>query len=154
VIDEQFINAIYAASPLHDIGKVAIPDTILLKPGKQTFEEFEIMKTHASVGETILQGPKYLLMACEIAGYHHEKFDGTGYPHGAKGDQIPLCARIVAVADVYDALTSRRVYKEGKSHEVSMEIIREGIGHHFDPDVVSAMESGIKEIITIKNLVR
>lgn len=154
IIDEQFISAIYIASPLHDIGKVGIPDNVLLKPGKHEPEEFEIMKTHASIGETILQGPEYLKMACDIAGYHHEKFDGTGYPHKTKGEEIPLAARIVAVADVYDALTSKRVYKEGKSHEVAMEIIREGIGEHFDPEVVTGMEAGIKEIITIKNLVR
>jgi putative two-component system response regulator len=154
LIDESFLNAVFAASPLHDIGKVAIPDSILLKAGKLLPDEFEVMKTHAAVGKTILSGPKYLKMACEIAGYHHEKYDGSGYPHGAKGEDIPICARIVAVADVYDALTSKRVYKEGMSHEVSMGIIRDGSGTHFDPEVIAAMESGIREILTIKDLVR
>ncbi len=153
-VDEQFINEAYAAAPLHDIGKVAIADSILLKRGKLTGEEFEVMKTHASVGEMILRGPDYLKVACEIAGSHHEKFDGTGYPHGLKGNDIPLAARIVAVADVYDALTSRRVYKEDMSHELSMDIIQKGVGAHFDPDVVAALNAGINEILTIKNLIR
>jgi response regulator RpfG family c-di-GMP phosphodiesterase len=154
IIDEKFISSIYAASPLHDIGKVAIADNVLLKHGKLNAEEFEIMKTHAAVGEGILDGPNYLHMACQIAGYHHEKWDGSGYPHGAKGEEIPLAARIIAVADVYDALTSKRVYKEDMSHDLSMEIIRKGIGVHFDPDVVAAMEAGMREILTIKNLIR
>ena len=154
IIDERFINEIYAAAPLHDIGKVAITDSILLKRGKLTNEEFDIMKTHSSVGEMILKGPDYLKMASEIAGYHHEKWDGSGYPHRVKGEQIPLVARIVSVADVYDALTSRRVYKEDMSHEYAMEIIEEGTGKHFAPDCVEALKAGIREIITIKNLIR
>ena len=153
-VDENFINEIYVASPLHDIGKVAIADIVLLKRGKLTGEEFEIMKTHAFVGGMILQGPDYLKMASEIATHHHEKYDGTGYPHGLKGDAIPLSARIVAVSDVYDALTSRRVYKEAMSHEVALDIIDKGISTHFDPDVVAAMKTGIGEILTIKNLIR
>ncbi len=154
IINERFINELYAAAPLHDIGKVAIADAILLKPGKLTNEEFDIMKTHSSVGKMILQGPDYLEIASEIAGYHHEKWDGSGYPHRVAGERIPLSARIVAVADVYDALTSRRVYKEDMSHEYAMEIIEQGAGKHFEPDCVEALKAGISEIIAIKNLIR
>lgn len=154
VIDERFINELYAAAPLHDIGKVAIADCVLLKRGKLTNEEFDVMKTHSSVGEMILKGPDYLKMASEIAGFHHEKYDGSGYPHRVAGEQIPLPARIVAVADVYDALTSRRVYKEEMSHEYAMEIIEQGAGKHFAPDCVEALKAGIKDIVTIKNLIR
>ncbi len=154
IIDERFINELYAAAPLHDIGKVAIADSVLLKRGKLTNEEFDVMKTHSSVGEMILKGPDYLKMASEIAGFHHEKWDGSGYPHRVAGEQIPLSARIVAVADVYDALTSRRVYKEDMSHEYSMEIIEQGSGKHFAPDCVEALKAGIDEIIAIKNLIR
>lgn len=154
IIDERFINELYAAAPLHDIGKVAIADCVLLKRGKLTNEEFDIMKTHSLVGEMILKGPDYLKMASEIAGFHHEKWDGSGYPHRLAGEQIPLSARIVAVADVYDALTSRRVYKEDMSHEYSMEIIEQGSGKHFAPDCVEALKAGINDIITIKNLIR
>lgn len=154
IIDERFINELYAAAPLHDIGKVAIADSVLLKRGKLTSEEFDIMKTHSSVGEMILKGPDYLKMASEIAGFHHEKWDGSGYPHRVAGEQIPLSARIVAVADVYDALTSRRVYKEDMSHEYAMEIIEQGINKHFAPDCVEALKAGINDIIIIKNLIR
>ena len=154
IIDERFINELYAAAPLHDIGKVAIADCVLLKRGKLTNEEFDIMKTHSLVGEMILKGPDYLKMASEIAGFHHEKWDGSGYPHRLAGEQIPLSARIVAVADVYDALTSRRVYKEDMSHEYSMEIIEQGSGKHFAPDCVEALKAGIHDVITIKNLIR
>ncbi len=154
IIDERFINELYAAAPLHDIGKVAIADSVLLKPGKLTNEEFDVMKTHSSVGEMILKGPDYLEMASEIAGYHHEKWDGSGYPHRVAGERIPLPARIVAVADVYDALTSRRVYKEDMSHDYAMEIIDQGSGKHFAPDCVQALKAGINEIIAIKNLIR
>ncbi len=154
IIDERFINELYAAAPLHDIGKVAIADCVLLKRGKLTNEEFEIMKTHSLVGEMILKGPDYLKMASEIAGFHHEKWDGSGYPHRVAGEQIPLSARIVAVADVYDALTSRRVYKEDMSHEYAMEIIEQGKGKHFAPDCIEALKAGIHDIITIKNLIR
>lgn len=143
VIDYTYVNNIYNASPLHDIGKVGIPDNILLKPGKLTQEEFEIMKTHTTIGyETLLEVQKryehnsFLKMGMEIAKCHHEKWDGTGYPQGLTGEDIPLSARIMAIVDVYDALRSRRVYKEGFSHEKSCEIIKEGSGKHFDPLIV------------------
>jgi putative two-component system response regulator len=144
-IDADFIRAIFLTSPLHDIGKVGIPDNVLLKPGRLTSEEFEIMKQHTTIGQQTLQAALsacpnagYLRLARDIAAAHHEKYDGTGYPHGLAGDDIPLSARIVALADVYDALTTKRVYKEAFSHEVAREIIVEESGKHFDPRVVDA----------------
>lgn len=145
IIDDNFIYNIYHASPLHDIGKISIPDRILLKPDKLTIDEFEVMKKHAAIGRDYLievynKSPKnsFLKMGVEIAGGHHEKFDGTGYPKGLKGANIPLSARIMALADVYDALRSKRVYKNALSHETSVEIISEGKGKHFDPYIVDA----------------
>ena len=118
------MRLIYVTSPLHDIGKVAMPDSVLLKPGPLTDEEFEIMKTHTTHGAETLDAAlaqypsaRFLRMARDIAASHHEWYDGTGYPHGLEGEAIPLCGRIVALADVYDALTSRRVYKDAFSHE-------------------------------------
>lgn len=144
-IDSGFIRNIFLTSPLHDIGKVGVSDNILLKPGRLTPEEFEIMKTHTLIGaetlkDAVLRNPEvgYLKMAYEIALSHHERFDGTGYPHGLKGEEIPFSARIVALADVYDALTTKRVYKDAFSHEKTYEIIMESNGTHFDPDVVQA----------------
>lgn len=144
-IDREFINLIQQTSPLHDIGKVGIPDSILLKPGRFTPEEFEIMKRHTTIGAETLQAAldehpsaKYLRMARNIALTHHEKWDGTGYPQGLAGDEIPLCGRIVAVADVYDALTTKRVYKDAFSHEQAVQMIGEQAGRHFDPQIVDA----------------
>jgi len=139
----NFIRTIYQTSPLHDIGKVAIPDCVLLKPGRLNNDEFEIMKTHTTLGAETLQaalkqhpGAEFLQMASLIALTHHERFDGSGYPAGLKGQDIPLCGRIMAVADVYDALTSKRVYKPAFDHLVASSIIRDGSGHHFDPVLV------------------
>ena len=137
---------LFKSAPLHDIGKVGIPDRILLKPGKLTPEEFEIMKTHTTLGwDAINKAEKslgtqaeFLTMAKEIALFHQEKWDGSGYPQGRKGDDIPVSARLMAVADVYDALISRRVYKAGMSHEAAVAIILQGKGQHFDPDMVNA----------------
>ncbi len=144
-INSDFIRAIFLTSPLHDIGKVGIPDNILLKPGKLSVDEFKVMKQHTTIGSQTLEAAlsaypnaEYLRLACDIAASHHEKFDGSGYPKGLRGDAIPLCARIVAVADVYDALTTKRVYKEAFSHEVAAKIIIDGSGAHFDPRVVDA----------------
>lgn len=145
IVDPDYVRAIYLTSPLHDIGKVGIPDHVLLKPGRLTPEEFEIMKQHSIIGyntlnAALLEQPdaEYLRFGRDIAGSHHEKFDGTGYPHGLAGEEIPLCGRIVAVADVYDALTTARVYKDAFSHEKARTIIAEGRGSHFDPEVVDA----------------
>ena len=157
VIDDKFINNIYAASPLHDIGKVGIPDKILTKPGKLSEHEFKIMKTHSLIGADTLRivdekhpGNDLVLMGIEIAESHHEKWDGTGYPHGISGEVIPLAGRILALGDVYDALTSKRVYKDPFSHEKSRAIIIEGRGVHFDPDVVDAFVAVEEEFVTIK----
>lgn len=145
VIDAEFIHLIYLTSPLHDIGKVSIPDHVLLKPGRLDDREFEIMKTHAAqggatLGSALAQYPDagFLQMARDIALSHHERFDGDGYPQGIAGAEIPLCARIFAVADVYDALVSKRVYKEAFTHDVARSIITDGKGTQFDPDVSDA----------------
>jgi putative two-component system response regulator len=144
-ITGSFIRTIHETSPLHDIGKVAIPDCVLLKPGRLNDEEFAVMKNHTTLGAKTLQAAltqhpqaEFLQMASQIALTHHERFDGTGYPQGLKGREIPLAGRIMAVADVYDALTSKRVYKAAYDHLVASSIIREGSGHHFDPQLVEA----------------
>jgi putative two-component system response regulator len=144
-ITEDFMQLMYATSPLHDIGKVSIPDCVLLKPGRLDEAEFEVMKTHARVGAETLglaltrfPGASFLRMAKAIAGYHHERFDGQGYPEGLRGADIPLSARIFAVADVYDALVSRRVYKDAFTHQIARSIVVQGGGTQFDPDVVRA----------------
>jgi response regulator RpfG family c-di-GMP phosphodiesterase len=144
-IDDAWIEDLERSSALHDIGKVGIPDSILLKPGKLTSEEWEIMKTHADLGrrtiESVLRetgNQDFLVMGRDIAWCHHEKWDGSGYPRGISGAQIPLSARILAMADVYDALTSVRPYKQAWSHEDAVAWIRERSGAHFDPDVMAA----------------
>ena len=145
-LTDETIELLYKSAPLHDIGKVGIPDHILLKPGKFTPEEFEIMKRHTTIGrdsimaaESLLNVPdSFLRLAREIAYCHQEKWDGSGYPEGLSGDDIPISARLMAVADVFDALISRRVYKPPFSREKTLQIITEGSGKHFDPDVVTA----------------
>jgi len=144
-ITEKYIDDIYQSSILHDIGKVGIQDSVLLKPGKLNAEEFDIIKRHTVLGgdalaeiESRTEGKSFLTLGTVIAYYHHEKWDGTGYPDGLKGEDIPLSARIVAIGDVYDALTSKRFYKEAFTHEKSREIIISLKGSHFDPDVVDA----------------
>ena len=156
-IDGDFIRLVFQTSPLHDVGKVSVPDSVLLKPGRLTADEFEIMKTHTTVGadtlETALakypQAP-FLQIARDIALSHHERWDGQGYPHGLRGTRIPLAARIVAVADVYDALTSRRVYKDAYSHETARDIIVADSEKHFDPNVVTAFLSAEQDFIRIR----
>jgi len=157
-VDDEFVQLIYETSPLHDIGKVAVPDAILLKPGPLTASEFEIMKTHARRGAETLEAAlvefpraRFLRMAMEIALTHHEKFDGSGYPSGLAGGQIPLCGRIVAVADVYDALTSKRVYKDAFSHEKARSIIVGESGRHFDPEVVAAFLAEERQFTEIRS---
>lgn len=144
-ITSQYIDDIYFSSILHDIGKVGIPDSILLKPGRLTRKEFEIIKRHSSIGGDVLkqvsanlQGRSFLTIGMHIAYFHHEKWDGTGYPNGLQKYEIPLSARIVALADVYDALTSKRIYKEAYSHEQAREIIVNQRGKHFDPEIVDS----------------
>jgi putative two-component system response regulator len=143
-LNDETIELLYKSAPLHDIGKVGIPDTILLKPGKLSVEEFEIMKRHTTLGrDAIIEAEKrldspnsFLRMAREIAWSHHEKWDGSGYPRGLSGGTIPLAARLMSVPDVYDALISERVYKPAFPHEKAVSIIREGSGSHFDPAIV------------------
>ncbi len=161
VINEEFIEAIYAASPLHDIGKVGIPDHILLKAGKLDSSEWEIMKTHAEIGGSTLRavdeqhpGNYLIRMGIDIAEGHHEKWDGSGYPHGLRGESIPIAARILALGDVYDALTSKRCYKEAFSHEDARQIIEQGSGCHFDPEVVDAFLSIEPEFIRIRQYMK
>ncbi|SEG13588.1 two-component system response regulator [Thauera chlorobenzoica] len=145
-LNDDYIRLLFKSAPLHDIGKVGIPDHILLKPGRLTPEEFEIMKTHTTIGyESIVRAERalgteleFLRPAKEIALCHQEKWDGSGYPQSLAGDAIPISARLMAVADVYDALISRRVYKAAMSHEEAVAIMRAGRGRHFDPDVLDA----------------
>jgi len=145
-LDDAMVDLLFKSAPLHDIGKIGIPDSVLLKPGKLTPEEFEVMKTHTTLGKLAIESAEtrlgkhvpFLRCAKEIAYSHQEKWDGSGYPEGLAGDAIPVSARLMAIADVYDALISRRVYKPPFSHEAAMAIILEGRGVHFDPDVTDA----------------
>jgi putative two-component system response regulator len=156
------IGLLYKSAPLHDIGKVGIPDSILLKPGKLSAEEYEVMKTHTTLGrnailaaEKLLDSPmSFLHFAREIAWTHHEKWNGSGYPQGLSENAIPLPGRIMAVVDVYDALLSKRVYKPAMSHDAAVEIIRDGSGTHFDAHVVEAFLdiAGMLPEITLKLL--
>lgn len=145
ILTDTYVKDMIVAAPLHDIGKIHVSDGVLNKPGKLTEEEFEIMKTHTIAGEELLAYAKeeigesgYLNRAVEMAAYHHEWWNGKGYPYGISGDEIPLCARIMAVADVFDALTSKRCYKSAMPLEKAYAIIREESGTHFDPAVVEA----------------
>lgn len=155
-LTSDYIDLLYVSAPLHDIGKVGVPDHILMKPDKLTDEEFELMKMHAEYGKRIIystakkiEGDNFLVLAGEIAATHHEKWDGSGYPHGLAGESIPLSGRIMAVADVYDALISRRCYKAPFSHEKAFGLLRDGRDKSFDPvvlDAFFAIEEQIKEI--------
>ncbi len=151
-LDEAECESIELAAPMHDIGKIGIPDQILLKPGKLTPEEFEIIKEHTVIGYEILKGSpsKYLKMGAEIALGHHEKFDGSGYPYGLAGEDIPMSARIVAVADVFDALTSSRCYKPAWSDQDALGLLLSESGKHFDPQCVDAFLSQITRIREIR----
>ncbi|MFM4994965.1 HD-GYP domain-containing protein [Aeromonas sanarellii] len=156
-LNDETIHLLFKSAPLHDIGKVGIPDHILLKPGRLTKEEFEIMMTHTTLGRDAIQRAEdqlgfpvdFLRLAKEIAYSHQEKWDGSGYPKGLSGDDIPISARLMAVADVYDALISHRVYKPGMPHEEAVDIIRQGGGWHFDPDVCAAFLSATEQFKAI-----
>ncbi len=157
VLDSRTIDLLTRSAPLHDIGKVGIPDSILQKPEPLTAEEWEIMKTHTRLGsdaieraETDVKQPiAFLALAKEIAHWHHEKWDGSGYPDALKGEAIPVSARLMAVADVFDALISPRVYKPALSYEKAREIIAAGRGSHFDPDIVAAFLEGFDAMTAI-----
>ncbi|HEX5670015.1 MAG TPA: HD domain-containing phosphohydrolase, partial [Sulfuricurvum sp.] len=142
---------LYYAAPLHDIGKVGTPDHILLKPGKLEEAEIEIMREHVLIGANILENvtSPYLIAGCTIAMSHHEKYDGSGYPHGLKGDDIPLYGRIVAIADVFDALTSVRPYKKAWPFDDAMDFLKQQSGKHFDPSLVKIFTEKSHEIYTI-----
>ena len=149
-VSDNFYDSVILAAPMHDIGKIRVPDNILNKPGRLTNQEYEIMKKHSDYGAEIIQkamkdveDAAYCDIACNIARYHHERFDGTGYPSGLTGEDIPLEARMMALADVYDALVSERVYKKPYSKSKAREIIREGSGTQFDPDLAAIFLSCI-----------
>lgn len=154
---EPHIPLLFKAAPLHDIGKVRIPDAILLKPGRLTPQEFEVMKQHTAYGRDAIAGVErelgfsnaFLRFAREITYSHQERYDGSGYPQGLVGDAIPVSARLVAVADVYDALVSKRVYRPAFTHETAIELIRQGSGEQFDPDVVDALLAAEEAVMEI-----
>ena len=159
-LTEAFMQDVVNSAPLHDVGKIQVSDAILNKPGKLTDEEFEIMKTHTTAGAEIIsraidmvseENSGYLKEAMNLAHYHHEKWNGQGYPCGLAGEDIPLSARIMAVADVFDALVSKRSYKDGFPFEKAMDIIREGSGSHFDPKVVNAFVNAQDEVHRVMN---
>jgi response regulator RpfG family c-di-GMP phosphodiesterase len=142
-VDEEYVGKMANAAALHDVGKIMISDTILNKPGRFTPEEFEIMKTHSQLGADIVENilgenaDEHLVqISKDVAHYHHEKWDGTGYPEGLRGTEIPLCARIMAVADVFDALISKRVYKDKIPSQEAFAILKKEAGSHFDPEIV------------------
>ncbi len=158
-LNEEFIELLEKAAPMHDIGKIVVPDYILKKPGKLTPEEFEIMKRHTTEGSRIVhdvlgngEDKKYIQMAADVAHYHHEKWDGSGYPNGLKGEHIPLSARFMAIADVFDALVSPRCYKDPIPIDEAFAIIKEGAGSHFDPKLAKCfleLEEPVTEITAI-----
>lgn len=151
-MSKKQVDLIRISSPMHDVGKIGIPDNILLKPGPLDAEEWETMKSHPLIGANILGGghSEYVKMGALIAEFHHEKWDGSGYPHGLRGKDIPLPGRICAVADVFDALTSKRPYKDAFPLEVALPIMKEGRGTHFDPDVLDAFLDNLDEVLKIK----
>lgn len=151
-MNEKTVESILYAAPMHDIGKIGTPDRILLKPGKLDPDEWEIMKQHVDIGGRILEGSGtgFIKLGEVIALTHHEKWDGSGYPRGRAGREIPLAGRIMAIADVFDALTTKRPYKEPFSLEKSYDIIRDSCGSHFDPEVVDAFFAVEEKILAIK----
>lgn len=152
---ENEIEVISYAAPMHDVGKIGIPDKIMLKPGKLTREEFEVMKTHATIGAKLLSRSKsgILKMAREIALCHHEKYNGKGYPNGLAGEKIPISGRIVAIADTFDALTSKRPYKDPYPPEMALDIIRKDRGEHFDPEMTDLFIAHFNEFLKIRETI-
>jgi len=152
-LDEEFIETLLYAAPMHDVGKIGIPDRILLKPAPLDDEEWAIMRTHTRIGSEILAGSQTPIIQCaeRIAAHHHERWDGTGYPDGLKGEEIPIEARIVAVVDVFDALCQTRPYKDEIAFDECMAIIRASSGTHFDPRVVEAFEQTLERIEALRD---
>lgn len=161
-LNDHYIDLLVRSAPLHDIGKVGVPDAILLKPGRLDADEWAIMQTHARIGAEAIERAEseadapveFLLLAKEIANWHHEKWDGSGYPDRLSGDSIPVSARLMALADVFDALISERVYKPAMPYDGARDIITEGRGSHFDPDVVDAFLSDFSEFCNIADCCR
>ncbi len=157
ILSDEYIEDLTRSAPLHDIGKIRISDVLLNKPGKLTSEEFEVMKTHTTAGKDILSrissdgNTTYLGIAAELAAYHHERWDGQGYPERLSGTDIPLSARIMAVADVFDALTSKRSYKEAMDAQEALCVIASESGTHFDPAVVEAFLAAKEKIVRCCN---
>lgn len=151
-LSQEFIDTIHYSAPMHDLGKIGIPDKILLKPGKLTRDEFEIMKTHSRIGAKLLSesNSKILQMAQEIALYHHEKYNGKGYPEGLKGTEIPISGRIVAISDTFDALTSKRPYKDPYPPEVVFDILKKERGEHFDPMILDCFIENFENFLAIR----
>jgi putative two-component system response regulator len=151
-LDDDYRERLMAAAPMHDMGKVGTPDHVLLKPDRLTSDEQAVMREHARIGERILDDSSspLLQMACEIAGAHHERWDGSGYPRGLAGEQIPLAARIVAVADVLDALTSARPYKPAWTLDAAREHIAAGRASHFDPRCVDALFAAWPDVLQVR----
>jgi putative two-component system response regulator len=151
-LDEECVEMLFYATPMHDIGKIGIPESILNKPGKLTPEEFEVIKTHPAIGSEILGDSKseLLTVARNVAFYHHEKWDGSGYPSGLKGEAIPLEARLMAVADVFDAVTSKRPYKEAWPIDKAVQMIKDNAGTHFDPQIVKAFIENFDDIARVQ----
>jgi putative two-component system response regulator len=162
LISSRYIELLAMSAPLHDIGKVGIPDHVLLKPGKLTADEWVVMKTHAQCGSNAIEQAErdvdapleFLALAKEIAHWHHEKWNGSGYPDGLAGDAIPLSARLMAVADVFDALISKRVYKQAMTTAEARRLVEEGRGQHFDPDVVDAFVAAFDDFVAISERYR
>lgn len=157
-LTDAYISDVVNSAPLHDVGKIQVPDAILNKPGRLDDDEFKIMKTHTTAGRDIISQAielvpvsGYLNEARNLAAYHHEKWDDSGYPHGIAGEEIPLSARVMAVADVFDALVSRRSYKKPFTFEAAMDIIKEGSGKHFDPLFVDAFVSAEEEVRRVEH---
>jgi putative two-component system response regulator len=153
---EEWAELLFNAAPMHDVGKIGIPDNILLKPGKLDPDEWEVMNTHSAIGAEIIGDHQSELMCLSrvIAESHHEKWNGTGYPKGLKGEEIPLAGRIVALADVFDALTSERPYKKAWSIEDALAFIKKESGSHFDPDLAAVFENVLPEMLKIMSMYR
>ena len=152
-LNDKYISDVEKSAPLHDVGKISVSDVILNKPGKLTDEEFAIMQTHTTAGKEMIDqviqtvhGESYLMGGRNLAGYHHEKWNGKGYPEGLAGEEIPLSARVMAIADVFDALSSKRIYKDAMPFEKAVSIIKEDSGSHFDPKCVEAFLNSLDEI--------
>ena len=157
-LTKDYVNDLYLAAPMHDVGKISIPDAILQKPGRLTTEEFELMKQHTQKGGAIIEetfghlgNKSYTKVAYQVAKYHHEKWNGTGYPKGLEGEEIPLCARIMAVADVFDAVSEKRCYRDAMSMDQCFEIIAEGSGKDFDPVIADTFLAIRRKVEQIHN---